>query len=332
MKGLITAFVFALVGSAVPGANGETLSYTFSQDEPLDYRLTIQNQIGSELTRAAGSKSAHDRHSQSVDVTVDCRLVPIAKQLDGTIKLRFVVDRLEQRLTEQGELTVTTLTRKGLRRECNGKVTEAEFFDLGDASGKSGSIQDLLDEPILMVLERDGTLREFDDRSLLGRVFPAIDFRKCLELILVRVPADAGARWSERRAMDSPRDEKLPDSFVLPVNYTREGATVRFDGTASFTGQQIPIGTFEEKWLRWTTYLESIADSERGVAEFADGAPKRVEFSSQYRCRLRNARKEDGGRRQTTEEFSSDLRVTLIRKSPALQAWATGDQDATERR
>lgn len=330
--------MMALLGAA-SSILAAQFRYVFTEGEPLDYQLRVTGQIDSVVTRVLGDKPQSKEHKEKLELTVDCRLVPVVVEADGIAKLRLVVDRIVQNLDQDGDSAVTVLTRAGIQRTQGGQVTERAYFDVEPepvfgasapaANVKTVSASELFDQPILLRVAPDGTWREFDDQSLLRKVLPALDLRRCLELIMVRLPTDERQTWSQSVPIDSPGNQKLPEALQNTISYKRDGEKIRLDGAASFDNLQVPIARFEEKWLRWTTYLESVFDSLRGEVEFEDGVIKRAELQSSYRCRTRTARKEDAGRRHALETLASNLRIEFTKTSSLM---LVGAANKSERR
>src|SRR5437867_3341029 len=121
--------VVALAAMVSTLAHAAALRYVFSEGEPLDYCLTITGQIDSHLTREMGHGPQREQHRQQLELTVYCRFVPIVVTNDEA-KVRLVIDRIHQQLTDDGDVIVATLSRAGLKRVHDGQVTEQTYFDV----------------------------------------------------------------------------------------------------------------------------------------------------------------------------------------------------------
>jgi hypothetical protein len=325
---IVRLFCVVVLAAVAIQAQAAPLRYVFSEGDPLDYELKIATQIRTDTTREMGHGAERERHDDQMELIAACRLMPILIESNGVTKLRLVLDRIEQTSVVDGETLRRTFTREGLKQERNGKVWESTFFDVGPAPVFGGGAEppqvqtvtgaELFDDPIVLHVARTGELREFDDRSLLRKVLPTLDLRRVLELILVPLTEDDSRTWARDVPVDSPAGNSLPDTVRQPVRYQRDGAMVRLEGTVRRENLRIPIEQVEDKWLLWTTYLHSVADSLQGEVEFAGGAIQRAQLQSRYECRLRTERKEDQGRRHKDDTLVSDLRIVFTRRSPTL--------------
>ena len=341
------AFLVCAGGFAVGAgfAAEPPVRYGFEEGEPLFYKMhvAVSNESAADLQFYDSKEKS--RHNGQADFDIDFQLMPISCRNDGAWKVRLVLDNVKQTTRSDGDIRQQSLDRRALRRhEFNPleflRIKLADFGSRRPIDDEAANLppsqppalqprapEDLFDQPILMWIAPEGTVKGFEDRGELQRVVEGLNFKECLELTLPPLVVPAlyeGAGWSREVPVDLPapllggsetRPMALKLSYRVAGLENRQGhacARIVLEGQFALDGLRLPIHKEERHYLIWTTFLTAINDQVEG--EFLFDLEQRVVRSAQirsiYRYSTLQGRKADKYRSRVVAENIVRTRIS----------------------
>ncbi len=319
--------------------------YRFEEGEPLAYQIKVGVTNDIIADSHFYDQSEKSRHNESLALIVDYQLMPIAQTEGGVWKVRLVLNQVEQTVNRDGDVKQKTFDREALRRhQISGsalmKMNRWDFSPRFDASEEAArpkpgqtppreihSAEDLVDEPMLVWIQSNGTLKKFEDRTELQQIMPGFDLRECIELVLPPLLASdlkEGTEWTRELPVDLPEpplSEHPPEPMTLKLCYAvrktemingMHCARIALNGRFARDGLSIPIRKEEIKYLIWTTSITKLADQVdwEFIYDLDQKVMRTSEVNSTYKYTTLAGRKEDKHRGRITSD--NTIRTRLV--------------------
>lgn len=347
------ALIFYFTG-ALSASTEDAAWYRFQEGEPLAYKMKVDVTNYTLADSHFFDQSEKSRHNESLALTVDYELMPIAQKENGLWKVRLLLNRVEQTVNRDGDIKQKTLDREALRdheisgsaimkmgmRNYSPRPDDAALNTTGPTPDQMlgreiHTAEDLFDEPLLVWIKPNGFLQKFEDRTELQQVMPGIDLKECIELALpplLTSELKEGTQWSREVPVDLPApplDGHQPEPMTLKLCYTvrktekingTRCARIALSGRFARDGLSIPVRKEEMKYLIWTTSITRLADQVEGefIYDLEQKVMRTSEINSTYNYTTLAGRKEDKHRGRITSDNTIRTRLVsrLVTSSP----------------